>query len=128
VCATIVVVPTIAYHVSSSRNRESIQRHGLDWKRMQGQRGVAGSDGPERAGVFLASDLWTAEWFVQMSRTKHQSVDIWEVTLPHDVDLDAEEPPAGLPYGVMDGFMHTTEPVPPDRVRLLRADAQLPDD
>ena len=90
---------------------------------MLNHRGIAGSDRPERACVFLARDLWEAEWFASMSRSNHRSVDIWEVTLLHDFDVDAEEPPDGLPYGTMDGFLYVTDPVPPDRVRLLSADA-----
>jgi hypothetical protein len=55
---------TVAFHVTSTHNRASIFRHGLDWTRM---------------GI--------------------------------------------VPGGEADGFLFTTERVPPDRVRLLRTDA-----
>jgi hypothetical protein len=119
---------TVVFHVTSTRNRESIRRHGLDWTRMLDQPGIAGCPLPEAECVFLAEDLDQAEWFVSLSRTHHRSVDIWEVTLPHDLDLPddvetwADAPPTG-PYREIDGFLCTTEPVPPDRLRLLRPDA-----
>jgi hypothetical protein len=104
-------MPAVVFHVSSIRNRESIRRHGLDWKRMLDQPGIAGSPTAEGPCVFLADDMDVAEWFVSMSRNHHKSVDIWEVTLPDDPDLDE-----------IDGFLCTTEPIPPDRVRLVRQD------
>jgi myo-inositol-1(or 4)-monophosphatase len=116
------LLATVVYHVSSTLNRSSIAEHGLDWERMRDVPGVAGSPTPERPGVFLAEDLHMADWFVQMSRSNHQSVDIWEVTLPHDFDAYEEDLPAGLPYDRMDGHLYTTERVPPDRVRLLKTD------
>ena len=117
-------MPTVVYHVSSTRNRESIRRHGLDWKRMVDERGIAGSVGPEGACVFLADDLELAEWFVSMSREHHKFVDIWEVVLPDELDLEEidrwrDAPPAG-PYREIDGFLCTTQPVPADRVRLVK--------
>jgi hypothetical protein len=119
-------MPTVVFHVSSTRNRESILHHGLDWRRMGDQPGIAGSPAAEGACVFLADDMDTAEWFVSMGRSHHRSVDIWEVTLPEDLDLEeidtwADVPPAG-PYGEIDGFLCTTEPIPPDRLRLVRKD------
>jgi hypothetical protein len=114
-------VPTITFHVTSTRNRESIAQHGLDCGRMLDQRGIAGSHEPEDACVFLSRDIEEAEWFVGLSRTHHKSVDIWEVTLPEDLDVWGDvRPPA--PYGEIDGFLCTTEPIPADRVRLLRKD------
>ena len=34
-------MPTVAFHVTSTRNRESILQHGLDWNRMLDQPGIA---------------------------------------------------------------------------------------
>ena len=53
-------------------------------------------------------------------------VDIWEVILPEGLNLEEVEQwrdasPGGR-YGEIDGFLCTTEPIPPDRVRLLRQD------
>jgi len=70
------------FHVSSVRNRESILAHGLDWTRMSGTRGIAGSRQPEVEGIFLSSDHFTAQFFVRMNNTAGP-VDIWAVD---DVD------------------------------------------
>jgi hypothetical protein len=115
-------MPTVVFHVTSTRNRESIRQHGLDWTRMLNAPGIAGSDGPEGACVFLAEDIDLAEWFVSMSRSNHTSVDIWEVTLPDDVDVSGDAPPPA-PYREIDGFLCTTEPIPANRLRLVRKDA-----
>jgi len=57
----------LVYHVSASSNRGSIERHGLDWRRMEG-RGIAGSLEPEREGIFLAESLEEADFFCWMGR------------------------------------------------------------
>jgi hypothetical protein len=114
-------MPSVAFHVSSARNRESILRHGLDWTRMVDQPGVAGNSTPDGPYVFLAQDIQEAEWFVVMSHSYHQSVDIWEVRLPDDVALLQDRPPSA-PYHDVDGFLCTTEPIPPERLRLVRKD------
>ena len=88
---------------------------------MLDQPGIANSEGPEGACVFLARDLWEADWFASMGRQTHPSLDIWEVTLLHDFDLE-EEPPPGTVYREVDGYLCTTEPIPPDRLRLLKKD------
>jgi hypothetical protein len=112
----------VVFHVSSSRNRQSIERHGLDWRRMKNAPGLAGSPSAETAGVFLARDLDEARWFVDLSRTNHESVDIWEVDLPDDFDIEAAPPP-GLPYVESDGFLCTTRVIGPDRLRLHTQEA-----
>jgi hypothetical protein len=114
-------MPTVAFHVTSTRNRESILEHGLDWTRMGDQPGIAGSEAAEGARVFLSRDMEEAEWFVSMSASHHRSVDIWEVTLPDEFDVWDEIPPAPT-YGEMDGFLFTTQPIPRDRLRLVRKD------
>jgi hypothetical protein len=115
-------MPTVVFHVTSTHNRASILRHGLDWTRMGDQPGIAGSGHAERDCVFLARDIEEAEWFVSISRSHHQSVDIWEITLPHDFDLYDDVVP-GPAYGEVDGFLFTTERIPRERIRLLRTDA-----
>jgi len=57
------------FHVSSVRNRESIQAHGLDWTRMSGAWGIAGSRQPDVGGIFLSPDHFTAQFFVRMNNT-----------------------------------------------------------
>lgn len=66
------------YHVSSSRNRQSIADHGLDWRRMGAAPGIAGSRTPEQPGCFLAQDEHTRDWFIRMNNTGGP-VDVWEV-------------------------------------------------
>jgi putative transposase len=48
-------------HASRSINRDSIARHGLDWRRMTG-RGIVGNEQPERPGVFVCADLERAQY------------------------------------------------------------------
>lgn len=113
-------MPTVVFHVTSTRNRESILRHGLDCRRWLGDPGVAGPDRPESEFVFLARDDFEVDWFISMSRRYLTSVDVWEVVLPHDVDLEGEELPPDVPYQLIDGYLCSTDPIPPDRLRLLR--------
>jgi len=54
-----------------------------------------------------------------MSRRRHASVDVWEVTLPHDVDLEDEYFPEGLPYVDYNGCVYTTGTPPPLEDRHL---------
>jgi hypothetical protein len=67
------------FHVSSSSNRDSIRRHGLDWTLMGAARGIAGSHSPEISGVFLCLDEFEVGWFVQLNNTGGP-VDVWTVT------------------------------------------------
>ena len=113
-------MPGVAFHVSSSLNRESIREHGLDWRRMLDQRGLAGSEVEEGPYVFLAQDVEEVEWFVEISRTHHASVDIWEVALAEDVAMRDGETAPPPPYREVDGFLCTTEPIPPERLRLIK--------
>jgi hypothetical protein len=41
------------FHVTSSNNRDSITRHGLDWIQMKAARGIARSTAPEQEGIFV---------------------------------------------------------------------------
>jgi hypothetical protein len=66
------------FHVTSALNRDSIMRHGLDWTRMGAAPGIAGSRGPEQAGVFLCRDEFDASSFVRMNNTGGP-VDVWAV-------------------------------------------------
>ena len=81
--------------------------------------GIAGAERPESECVFVARDEGEADWFIWM--TDHPEVDVWEVTLEHDLDAWDDLPPH-LPYDEIDGFLCVTEPIPAERVRLLRTD------
>jgi hypothetical protein len=114
-------VSTTVFHVTSSRNRASIAQHGLDWRRWHGEPGVAGPDGAPLPYVFLARDDGEVDWFIWMSRRYMFAVDVWEVILPHDFDVYSDGASVGGGhYQEIDGYLCTTEPVPPECVRLLR--------
>ena len=76
------------YHVTSALNRASIQRYGLDWRRMGSARGIAGSLRAEQEGCFLASDEGERDWFVRMNNTGG-AVDVWEVD-GNEVEIEIE--------------------------------------
>ena len=98
------------FHVSSSRNRESIERHGLDWRRMRAAPGIAGSHTPEQEGCFLI-EQYGVDYFVEMNNTGGP-VDVWAV---REVDESAlvESP---------EGYLYLPTPIPPERLRLVRRD------
>jgi hypothetical protein len=100
------------FHATFTVNRESIMRHGLDWRRMTGP-GIAGSTEAEWPGVFLCSDLEDAHWFAGMGR--RGLVDIWAVELD-GVWLEGDP---GSNGGGGDNWMICPEPISPRRVRLV---------
>jgi hypothetical protein len=109
----------VLFHVTETANRESIQRHGLDWRKMNTTPGIAGSRVPECEGVFLARDAWEAKWFMDMGRNRGvEHLDVWEVALDLDVDLSADLPPGGPLVDHQDGYLYCTRPIPPERLKL----------
>ncbi len=108
---------SVCWHVSSSVNRASIERYGLDWRRMGATGGVAsGGAGipgfvprPEAAGVFLCETLDDVEMFVSFGQ--HPIVDVWEV---HAAGLDLADSP--------DGWLLVGAPIPLSRLRLAQRD------
>lgn len=103
------------FHVTFAENRESIMRHGLDWRRMAGG-GIAGSIEAEWPGVFLCADLEDADSFAGMGR--RDLVDIWAVELD-GVWLEGDPGSAG---GGGDNWMICPEPIAPSRLRLVEKD------
>ncbi len=106
------------YHVTPSVNRESILRHGLDWK--HGGGGIAGSLAPEQNGIFLARDRFEADFFVQMGKRRFDAVDVWKVTLDDDGSdglLGADE--AAVEF---DGFLCWMQAIPPSWLRVAERD------
>ncbi|OAA26487.1 hypothetical protein UG55_1016152 [Frankia sp. EI5c] len=99
------------FHVTSTANRKSVSTHGLDWSRMGSARGIAGSRGPEVAGVFLCRDEFEADWFVRLNNTGGP-VDVWEVDGTSFDDL--EESP--------NGYVYLPHPIPAGRLTLTRRD------
>jgi hypothetical protein len=76
---------------------------------MAAARGIAGSQGPEIEGVYLARSLSEALWFAEFGL--HQSVDVWSVDARGLAVLES-----------MDGFVYYSGSIGPDRVRLVEAD------
>lgn len=99
------------YHVTSSLNRQSIMKHGLDWRRMGAAAGIAGSRSPEQTGCFLAQDEHTRDWFVWMNNTGGP-VDVWEADGVLLDDL-LESP---------EGYLFHPGAIGVERLRLLQSD------
>jgi hypothetical protein len=93
------------FHVTATENRQSILRHGLDWRQMGTTAGIAGSREPELPAVFLCENRDETGFFTQMSRLP---ADVWAVRVD---ELWVETGP--------DGWIIVPEPVPPERLRLL---------
>ncbi|TFV45105.1 hypothetical protein E4P43_18055 [Blastococcus sp. TF02A-35] len=99
------------WHVTSTRNRASIQAHGLDWRRMGAAPGIAGSSVPEQEGCFLALSEFDSDFFVRMNNTDGP-VDVWAVD---GVD-------EGQLLESSEGFRYLPAVIPPERLRLVRKD------
>jgi len=93
------------FHVTATENRQSILRHGLDWRQMGTAPGIAGSREPELPVVFLCESHDETGFFAGMSRLP---ADVWAVRVD---GLWVESGP--------DGWIIVPEPVPPERLRLL---------
>jgi hypothetical protein len=99
------------WHVSPSVNRASIERHGLDWRRMAATGGIANDPEmetltPEAECVWLCVSLDDAHWFREL--TSHPAVDVWEVDV------------SGLPVDYPDdSWPFVRVPIAPERVRLV---------
>jgi hypothetical protein len=94
------------FHVTATENRQSILRHGLDWRQMGTVPGIAGSREPELPVVFLCESRDEAGFFTGMSRLP---ADQWTVSVD---GLWVENGP--------DGWIILPEPVPPERLMLLQ--------
>jgi hypothetical protein len=99
------------FHVTSSKNGESILKHGLDWTRMSEACGIAGSREPEQAGCFLCLNEFYVDWFVRMNNTGGP-VDVWAVDGVSEHEL-VESP---------EGHDYLPRPIPAGQLTLLRTD------
>jgi len=104
------------FHATRSEKRESIRRHGLDWRRMGSVPGIAGSTKPEWPGVFLCSSLGSARWFARMPQSGQ--ADIWAVHL-RNVWLEGAPAASG---GGDDGWMICPEPNGRRQLQLFERD------
>jgi hypothetical protein len=101
----------VCWHVSPSVNRESVERHGLDWRRMGATGGIGHgptmqTPRPEAECIWLCVSLDEARWFRDL--TSHTAVDVWEVDVR---DLPVEEADDSWPF--------LRVPIAPERVRLV---------
>ena len=96
------------FHVTATANRESIRRHGLDWRRMGAAPGIAGSTRPELPAVFACDEREDISFFLNMARTP---ADVWAIDVG---GLWAENGP--------DGWWIISQPIGPDRLTLAERD------
>lgn len=102
------------FHVTASRNRQSVEHYGLDWRRMSGVRGIAGSRQPEQEGIFLCQDEREVDWFLGFSGPGGP-LDVWAVDGVDDGDLIRSP----------EGHLYVPYAIPPERLELVRADVPL---
>ena len=96
-------------HATAAANRESIDRHGLDWNRMGLARGLAGNTRPELPAIFVCEDLNDMSFLLQ--HVAQVPTDIWSV----DVDgIWLENAP--------NGWQLISYPVARERLTLLVRD------
>jgi hypothetical protein len=96
-------------HATAAVNRESIDRHGLDWNRMGPAQGLAGNTGPELPAIFVCKDLDDVSFLLQ--HVAKVPADIWSV----DVDgIWLENAP--------NGWQLISHPVARERLTLLVRD------
>jgi hypothetical protein len=104
------------FHVTSSKNRRSIEEHGLDWTRMREARGIAGSDIPEQEGIFVCHSEVEAEFFL-MSNNGDGPLDLWAVEGVEEAEL-IESP---------EHFYFVARSIPASQVSLVRQDIEPPE-
>jgi hypothetical protein len=112
---------TIAYHVTSSLNRDSIAKRGLDWRYMGPEPGIAGSRTYEAEGVFFVFDRFEADWFVRMGKKRHSRIDIWEAAIDGDDHESTNEPSDGG-WRECHGYSYYAHPIPPSKLKLVASD------
>lgn len=103
------------FHATAAANRDSIRRHGLDWRQIGAAFCTAGSPEPELPGTFLCATREDARFFTDMAR---EPSDIWQVR----VDGLWLEGDPGASGGGDDIWMILPEPVGPDRLELIDTD------
>ena len=101
------------FHVTSVLNRDSIEAHGLDWTLMGAARGIAGSEKPEKPGVFVTTSRFDAGFFVRMNNTGGP-VDLWAID---DVDT---------PLNTFDGFFWVPATIGREHLTLVERSIPIP--
>jgi hypothetical protein len=108
----------IFFHVTPAANRNSMRRHGLDWR--LGGGGIAGRREPEKPGVFLARDEHEADFFIRMGERRFPALDLWEIRLGHDASGNVVG--SEVLIREFDGFLCWMQAIPPSRLRLRERD------
>lgn len=103
----------LLFHVTSSRNRRSIDEHGLDWTWMGQAPGIAGSREPEVDGIFVCRDQGEVQFFLAMNNTGGP-VDVWAIDGLSEEDL-IEAP---------EGFMYLPASISRRRLTLVHHDQE----
>jgi hypothetical protein len=103
------------FHATATSNRESIEEHGLDWRRMGDVTGIAGSIQPELPAIFLCDTRDEVTFFTDMSR---EPTDVWAVR----VDGFWLEGDPGASGGGDSSWMIVSEPITPERLELVQTD------
>jgi hypothetical protein len=99
------------FHVTSSRNRRSIDEHGLDWTWMGEAPGIAGSRQPEVDGIFVCRDQGEVQFFLAMNNTGGP-VDVWAIDGLSEADL----------IKAPEGFMYVPAAIARQRLALVHRD------
>lgn len=98
------------YHVAPTEARRSIERHGLDWRRL----GLGSAFRP--LGIYLWDSFDSALWYAQAA---YDDYDIWAVSA-EGLEL---HPDPGF-GGFADGLQHTwfsPQPIAAERLRGIEA-------
>lgn len=96
------------FHLSAAANRDSIVRHGLDWRRMGPSGSIAGSRSAELPAIFLCEGRFDVDFFLRMARWP---CDLWAVSVD---DLWIENGPPG--------WLVVPKEIGPHRLRLAETD------
>jgi hypothetical protein len=93
-------------HITAVANRESVRRHGLDWRRMGAAAGIAGSTRPELPAVFVCDEIEDISFFLNIARTP---ADVWAIDV---AGMWVESGP--------DGWWIISRPIGPERLTLVQ--------
>jgi hypothetical protein len=104
----VVTGSSAVFHATAVANRDSIHRHGLDWRRMGAAPGIAGSTRPELPGIFICDGMEDISFFLRMARC---ATDVWSVDAG---GLWRETGPSG--------WWVISQPIGPERLRLVARD------
>ena len=101
----------VMYHVSNSTNRDSILSQGL---LPQNKKDLNIKRTP---GVYLFAKLnFAVDWAFWLALHEHQSMDIWQVTLPTDYNIKKDSHPEMKDFDAYVGY----NTVSPKQLKVLK--------